>query len=157
MTISEKTTVSITADAYTKIKMNSYRSWPKEWGGLLIVQDGKITDVIELKHTASTTYFEIDDDNLADLMIDMMEKNPEKLKQVKGWVHCHPMIGWSVTDNSTFIRLLEHFGDYCIGIVDQFAENIRVRVDMRDRLGKVNSMDELDYNIVDGSVPEAAQ
>jgi len=152
MAMNEVPVGQISLKAYTKIKQNSYKAWPNEWGGLLVIEEGIVADIIILKHIADGASFEIDDDELAEFMIDLMENNPAKLVSIKGWVHCHPMMGWSGQDEATISRLLNTFGDFCVSIVDQHAKQLRFRIDFLTESGRA-VQDDMLFEIVDGEVP----
>jgi len=83
----------------------------KEFGGYLVVKNNIIKDVVFDVATSNYGYVKFDLKNIIKLPA-------EKQKYVRGWMHSHPITGWSGLDQNTMMNLTKFWGE-CHSVVLQ--------------------------------------
>lgn len=123
----------ITAKAMTKLDLIT-KNAEREVGGLMKVEtkngQPRVTDIILLKQTATHGDFKIEEEALMEFFTKACRKGLKETQKYCGWVHKHPMTGWSGQDNDTFKRLLKDWDGFVLGIVKQPNNKYLWRLDM---------------------------
>lgn len=135
---------NVTINLKTLQKIQSYtNAVDSEVGGLLYITNGgdiKIEDAYILEQEANSCLVELDEKALGKFIEDMAKKNPEKLKNVRGWWHSHSNgnVFWSSTDDDTTKNFLKYTGSSVVySLVTNKDADLLCRADINTELGNI--------------------
>jgi proteasome lid subunit RPN8/RPN11 len=113
--------LQIEKNVIDKILEEESKHGTNEYGGWLVVEQGRITDVIFDVKEQNSAYVKFDCKNLLKLP-------KAKRNAVKGWFHKHPIEGLSGMDWNTTFRLTNFWGEcYTLVLQDPIREIVAIK------------------------------
>lgn len=103
----------IVEEVLDKIRKEDERVFWNEFGGYLIIEDGKVTDIVFDVKKANPSHVTFGTENI-------MKLPKEKREKTRGWFHRHSVFGLSQEDIMTTMKLTKFWGE-CYTLILQPA------------------------------------